>query len=108
MFITLNVSIEVIKELRKIVAGLQRRDQDLADQIRRAASSAALNVAEGSKRSGKDAAHFYRIAAGSYAETRAALEIARGWGHLDAMDLAPVAELLDRQAALMYRLNHRR
>ena len=108
MFIALNVSIEVIRQLRKILAELERRDRDLADQIPRAASSAALNVAEGSKRTGKDAAHFYRIAAGSCAETRAALEVARGWGHLDAADLTPVEALLDRQAALMYRLNHRR
>jgi len=108
MFITLNVSIEVIAALRAIVAELQRRDQDLADQIRRAASSAALNVAEGSKRSGKDAAHFYRIAAGSCAETRAALEVARGWGHLDTLELGAVERLLDRQAALLHRLNHRR
>jgi len=108
MFITLNVSIEVIRALRQPVEELQRKDKDLAEQIREPASSAALNVAEGSKRNGKDAAHFYRIAAGSCAETRAALKVACAWGHLDELDLAPVEALLDRQAALMYRLNHRR
>jgi four helix bundle protein len=108
MFITLNVSIEVIRELRKVVAELEKGDREIAAQIRQSASSSALNVAEGSKRRGKDAAHFYRIAAGSCAETRANLQVACAWGHLDALDLTTVEALLDRQAALMYRLNHRR
>jgi hypothetical protein len=52
MFITLKVSIEVITALQAVVAEVGRRDRAVANQIRRAASSAALNVAEGSKRSG--------------------------------------------------------
>ena len=106
MFIALAVSIEVIKSLRKPVAQLARKDTDLADQVRRAASSAALNVAEGSKRSGRDQSYHYRIAAGSCAEVRAALEVANGWGYLDGTDLQAVEALLDRQAALLYSLAH--
>ena len=104
MFIALSVSLEVIRGLRPVVSALQRVDRDLAEQVRRAASSAALNVAEGSKRAGKDRAHFYRIAAGSCAEVRAALAVSAGWGHLAAVDLVAVEQLLDRQAALLYRL----
>jgi four helix bundle protein len=108
MFIALQVSLEVIRSLRSFVAALQRVDRDLADQVRRAASSAALNTAEGGSRAGKDAAHFFRIAAGSCAETRAALAVASGWGLLDAGPLAELDQLLDRQAALLHRLANRR
>ncbi len=108
MFIALQVSLEVIRGLRPVVERLGRHDKDLADQVKRAASSAALNTAEGGKRAGKDAAHFFRIAAGSCAEVRAALGVADGWGHLDGLALAEVGSLLDRQAALLHRLAARR
>ena len=108
MFIARQVSLEVIRGLRAIVETLERADRSLADQVRRAASSAALNVAEGAKRAGKDRFHFYRIAAGSCAEVRAALAVGAGWGYLDGVDTAPVEDLLDRQAALLHRLAHKR
>jgi four helix bundle protein len=108
MLIALQVGYEVISGLRLVVAELRRQDSNLADQVRRAASSAALNTAEGNKRAGKDRAYFFRIAAGSCDEVRAALNVGRRWGYLDAIDLHALDELLDRQAALLYRLNHRR
>jgi four helix bundle protein len=108
MFIALQVSLEVIRALRTVVAQLQRVDRDLADQVRRAASSAALNTAEGGKRAGKDAAHFFRIAGGSCAEVRAALAVAAGWGHLDEAPLVELDKLLARQSALLHRLATRR
>ncbi len=104
MFIALKVSIEVIAALRPIVEALGRLDAGLADQIRRAATSAALNLAEGAKRNGKDRPHHYRVAAGSAAEVRAALAVAAAWGHLDATTHAALDVPLDRQAAVLYRL----
>ncbi len=48
----------------------------LADQLRRAASSVALNIAEGGQEySPGEKAHFYRIAARSAAECAAALDV---------------------------------
>jgi four helix bundle protein len=108
MFIALEVSIEVVQSLRDVVSQLALRDRDLANQIRRAASSAALNVAEGAKRAGKDQLHHYRIAAGSAAEVRAALAVGAAWGYFDSARYAPIEALLDRQAALLYRIAHRR
>jgi four helix bundle protein len=108
MFIALSVSLSVIRALRPIVAHLRRHDAALARQICNAASSVSLNVAEGAKRSGKDQAHFYRIAAGSCAEVRAALAVGAGWGWLDGADWSAAESLLDRQAALLYRLINRR
>jgi four helix bundle protein len=40
------LSFELIEELRPLVETIRRRDRSLADQIMRAASSVALNVAE--------------------------------------------------------------
>jgi four helix bundle protein len=104
MFIALQVSIEVISSLRPVVSALGRVDGALADQIRRAAGSAALNIAEGNKRNGKDRIHHFRIANGSAAEVRTALAVGAAWGHLDATKYDALDALLDRQAALLYRL----
>ena len=108
MFIAHQVSIEVVKALRPLVAVLKPQDKDLADQILRAASSVALNLGEGSKREGRDRGYHYRIAAGSCAEVRSALQVASGWGYLDGLDLSAIESLLDREAALLYRLAHPR
>ena len=106
-FIALSVTIEVVRALRPLLVSLKRIDKDLANQIHRAASSVALNLSEGSKRTGGDRLHSFRIAAGSAAEVRAGLELAEAWGYLGARDLQAPLELIDRQAALLYRLLHR-
>jgi four helix bundle protein len=90
------------------VAEIARHDRDLADQIRRAASSTALNLAEGAKRTGKDQTHHYRIATGSAAEVRTALLVGAAWGHLDAERHAALEPLLDRQAAILHRIAYPR
>ena len=104
MFITMQVSHEVVRALRPVVAQLLLRDKDLASQIRRAATSAVLNLAEGEKRAGKDQTHHYRIAAGSASEARVALRVADDWGLVDDVDVAAIDQLMDRQAALLHRL----
>ena len=96
----------LVSGLRPVLGALAKADRSLADQLRRAASSVVLNIAEGNRRTGKDRLHFFRIAAGSAAEARAALEVARAWGMVGA---APVAEAeLDRVLAMLWRLTHRR
>ena len=44
-FIVLDLAIEAIEVLRPIVATIRRCDRDLGEQLRRALSSVALNVA---------------------------------------------------------------
>ena len=100
------IALEMVAALRPSLEALARKDRDLADQVRRAASSVVLNLAEGARRTGKDRQHFYRIAAGSAAEVRAALAVARAWGNLEPV--AGVEALLDRVLAMLWRLTHGR
>lgn len=96
----------LVSELRSVLAELMKSDRSLADQLRRAATSVVLNIAEGNRRTGKDRLQFFRIAAGSAAEVRAALEVAQAWG---MVDLAPAVEAeLDRVLAMLWKLTHPR
>ena len=73
----------------------------LKEQLSRAASSVALNLAEGrGKRTQKDQARFFQIAFGSVRECQAILILA------DLND-SPVWKTLDVLAAHLYRLIER-
>ena len=87
MFRTLEVSLELVRSLREVVRRLGTVDRDLAAQIRRAASSASLNLAEGNGRSGKDRHYSFRVARGSVLEVQAGLRLAVAWGYLDEVHL---------------------
>ncbi len=101
-----DAALALVAALRPVLEQLKQRDRALVDQLRRAASSVVLNIAEGNRRTGKDRLHFFRIAAGSAAEVRAALDVARAWGMIGA---APTAEAeLDRVQAMLWRLTHPR
>ena len=101
-----DAALGMVAALRPVMAQLSKCDRALTDQVRRAASSVALNLAEGNRRTGQDRMQFFRIAAGSAAEVRAALEVARAGGYIEA---APVVEAeLDRVLAMVWRLTHPR
>ena len=97
-------SVELIGQLAAPTEALERRDRDLANQLRRAASSIVLNIAEGRRRNGKDQRYLFRVAAGSAEETRACLQVAAAWGHIDAAGAEAPLATLDRVAAMLYRL----
>ena len=107
-FDALEVAVQIAAELRVPLEKIQRRDRDLAGQLRRATSSVALNIGEARRRDGKDRVHLFRVAAGSAAEVRTGLALAEAWGYLGAVELESVRSLLDRQLAMLWRLTHQR
>jgi four helix bundle protein len=106
MFVAYEVSVELVRALRPLVPEVEKTDKDLADQMRRAASSVVLNLAEG-QRSAKGNRHkHYSIAHGSANEVKAALELACAWGIVG--DAQRQRDILDRLLGLLWGLTHAR
>jgi len=105
-FHAFNLSLSLIRALVPLVAGIERHDRGLGKQLRSAASSVALNLGEGRKRSGGDRLHLWRIASGSAEECRVCLHVAAAWGHLPEGELSEALELLDQLLAICWRLTH--
>jgi four helix bundle protein len=80
------VILEVVGELKPVIEQIERCDGDLARQMRRAASSVALNTAEGMYSRGKNRGARYHTAAGSMNETLACIEVGVALGYLPAID----------------------
>ena len=87
-----SVILDVLRELRPVVAAIETHDRDLARQLRRAATSIALNTSEGSGCNGGTRRERYRNALGSARETGACLDAAIALGYVEGID----ASLLDR------------
>ena len=104
MFQALEVSLDLVRSLRRPLARIRVRDRSLHDQMRSAASSIPLNLAEGRRRLGRDRAHSWRIAAGSAEELRAALRVALAWGDVEATEVSEALDLLDRVLAMLWRM----
>jgi four helix bundle protein len=102
MFITYEVAKQLIVQLRDLLPTIQRVDEELADQARRAASSVLLNLAEGQRFTNGNKLRHYEIAQGSANEIRGALDAAEGWGYIG--EATEVRALLDRLLALLWKL----
>jgi four helix bundle protein len=101
------MSFQLIEELRPLVGEIRRRDRSLADQLMRAASSVALNIAEAQKSDGGNMKARFFTAAGSANESRAALRVAIGWRHITPEAAAPARQQLDHIIAILWKLTHR-
>ena len=89
--------LEVVAELRPVIGELERKDPDLARQMRRAATSVALNTAEGMYSRGKNRGARYHTALGSMRETLACIEVGTALGYVDGIDDG----LLDRSRKII-------
>ena len=94
-FLALDHALDLIRLLAPLCRTLTRHDPKLVDQIRRAATSVANNLAEGQARIGRDRRHLARIAYASAAEVAVALGL---------FDAPPAPVLTDRLGAVLYRL----
>jgi four helix bundle protein len=103
-FYVLELAIRAIEILRPVVERIRRHDRDLADQLQRSLSSSPLNIAEGNRSRGGTRLARFSTAAGSNAESRAALRVAVAWRYVLAQDVAEGDQVLDRVAAMLHRL----
>ena len=98
------VMIGVLHRMRGVLVQIEKRDRDLGSQLRRAASSVALNIAEGSGSVGGTRLARYRTALGSARETVACLEVAVALGYVEKLEpevMAQVDEVLRMLVALV-------
>ena len=103
-FLALDNALDLIRTLAPLCRTLARHDPKLVDQIRRAATSIANNLAEGQARVGRDRRHLARIAYASAAEVAASLQVAVAWGYVADGDVALALAKLDRVRALTWGL----
>jgi four helix bundle protein len=92
----------------RLTAQLPRGFGDLASQIKRAATSVLLNIAEGTGRRGGDGRYHFTVAYGSAREVKAALTLV---GRLQLLDRQTVADCwlrMDRVASMLWSLRNTR
>ena len=105
-FQAFDIALDLIRSVREPLARIATRDPDLDKQLRRAASSIALNLGEARRRFGRDRNHLFRVAAGSAGEVAAALRVAEAWGYLQDRETAEALALCDRLLAITWKLTH--
>jgi four helix bundle protein len=93
-------------ECLKVARTFPPEDQaTLGDQLRRAATSAALNIAEGASRTSyRDYRRFLDTARGSLKEVAAALEIAHGADSIDSSTYARLEARCEEASKTLYGL----
>jgi four helix bundle protein len=98
------LAISAVRLVRPLIEQVERSDRDLGRQMRRAASSVPLNVAEGSRSAGRNASVRYSTAMGSAQEMIAALETAEALGYLDGAQLPKALDRFDHVVAILWKL----
>jgi four helix bundle protein len=106
MLIAYQVAVELVHELRPIVESVKQHDSNLADQMKRAATSVVLNLSEGQRRAAGNKRRAYEIAHGEAREVLGCLDCAAAWGYV--LDASDTRAKLDKLLALCWGLTHPR
>ncbi|MDI3286352.1 four helix bundle protein [Polyangium sp. 15x6] len=91
----------------RIAERIERKDRDLARQLRRAAQSVALNVAEGMGSLSGHKRQRYSTALGSAREVLACVQVAQAMRYIESVN-PTVLDRMDHVIATLGRLVYRR
>jgi len=98
-------SIEFVTIAMEVAKGVPRGHAALRDQLRRAALSVPLNIAEGAGRTSEgDGARHFAIARGSAMECAAVLDVVRALGALEEERYRQAIGLVSRVVAMLTKL----
>ena len=92
---------------RPLVESIQRKDRDLASQVRRAISSIALNLAEARGNSAGNSRLRFESALGSLYEAQAGIRLAIAWGYFSQGAAVEVLESMNSLGGRVYGLVRR-
>ena len=99
---------DVVRELVPVLRTIRECDKSLADQLKRAAQSVVLNIAEGRGSDAGNARARFSTACGSAKEVRAALQVASDWGYIESRTAARLDAKLDEVCAITWCLGRSR
>jgi four helix bundle protein len=97
----------VVRELVPVLHTIREHDKSLADQLKRAAQSVVLNIAEARGSDAGNARARFSTACGSAKEVRAALNVATDWGYIESQRATHLDERLDEVCAITWCLGRR-
>ena len=97
--------VEFLKEVISVIRLLPNGNSDIVNQLRRAATSISLNIAEGAGKTGvADKKRYYSIARGSTLECAAIFDLLKAWNLVDQSVLKTPTSLLSSLAAMLSKL----
>jgi len=104
----LDIMLATLPDIARVVEAIRLQDRNLADQLKRAATSVALNLAEADGVRGGHRRNRLRTAMGSLLETRTALKVGLAFRYVTDKTVDGIDHRLDRVAAMTWRRIHPR
>jgi four helix bundle protein len=101
-----DVALAMVREVAAVARQVERRDPDLARQMRRSSTSVVLNMREGTYARGGNKAARYQTAMAEAVETAGALEVAVAAGYMGSSGTERTLDRLDHIVAVMWKLTH--
>ena len=98
------VVLDVVRGVKPVIEEIERKDPDLARQMRRAVSSVALNLSEGSYSRGRNRGARYHTAMGSMRETLSCIEVSVALGYVRGVEPTLLGRI-DHVLGTLYKLS---
>jgi four helix bundle protein len=96
--------LHITRQLRPVIDAIEKRDGDLARQMRRALPSSLLNAAEGTLARGRNGSLRFCSAMTSLRETLACIDGAVALGYIADVDAA-LRDDIDHALAILFKLS---